>query len=261
MLLPYYFQRMFSYVAGISLSDYIRRRRMSQAAFDLQRCDAKVLDVALKYGYTSPTAFNRAFQKVHGIPPTAAKNIGKTLHAYPPIQFSVNITGGSPMAYHIAEKKELRFAGIRIRLCEEMEENHKIVPHFWKETMQSPQYTELCQLSDAGTNAIFGISVYEDPDHIFYYIAVATSKKIPSRFHELRIPAATWAVFENKGNFKENVQDIFRRFYTEWLLFSGYEYARLPDIEAYPVQTQAPYDNQCDVWIAIQKEEEKKYGI
>ena len=205
---PYYFQRMFSYVAGISLSDYIRRRRMSQAAFDLQRCDARVLDVALKYGYTSPTAFNRAFQKVHGIPPTAAKNIGKTLHAYPPIQFSVNITGGSPMAYHIAEKRELRFAGIRIRLCEEMEENHKIVPHFWKETMQSPQYTELCQLSDTGTNAIFGISVYEDPDHIFYYIAVATSKKIPSRFHELRIPAATWAVFENKGNFKENVQDI-----------------------------------------------------
>ena len=110
---PYYFQRMFSYVAGISLSDYIRRRRMSQAAFDLQRCDARVLDVALKYGYTSPTAFNRAFQKVHGIPPTAAKNIGKTLHAYPPIQFSVNITGGSPMAYHIAEKRELRFAGIR----------------------------------------------------------------------------------------------------------------------------------------------------
>ena len=258
---PYYFQRMFSYVAGISLSDYIRRRRMSQAAFDLQRCDARVLDVALKYGYTSPTAFNRAFQKVHGIPPTAAKNIGKTLHAYPPIQFSVNITGGSPMAYHIAEKRELRFAGIRIHLCEEMEENHKIVPHFWKETMQSPQYTELCQQSDVGTNAIFGISVYEDPDHIFYYIAVATSKKIPSRFHELRIPAATWAVFENKGNFKENVQDIFRRFYTEWLLFSGYEYARLPDIEAYPVQTQAPYDSQCDVWIAIQKEEEKEHGI
>lgn len=95
---------------------------MSQAAFDLQRCDARVLDVALKYGYTSPTAFNRAFQKVHGIPPTAAKNIGKTLHAYPPIQFSVNITGGSPMAYYIAEKRELRFAGIRIRLCEEMEE-------------------------------------------------------------------------------------------------------------------------------------------
>ena len=143
---PYYFQRMFSYVAGISLSDYIRRRRMSQAAFDLQRCDARVLDVALKYGYTSPTAFNRAFQKVHGIPPTAAKNIGKTLHAYPPIQFSVNITGGSPMAYHIAEKRELRFAGIRIRLCEEMEENHKIAKSAIHRALSAIRYRYECNL-------------------------------------------------------------------------------------------------------------------
>ncbi len=257
----YYFQRMFSYVAGISLSDYIRRRRMSQAAFDLQRRDARVLDIALKYGYTSPTAFNRAFQKVHGIPPTAAKNIGKTLQAYPPIQFSVSITGGSALTYQITEKKELRFAGIRIRLCEDMEENHKIVPRFWKETMQSPQYTELCQLSDAGMNAIFGISVYEDPNHIFYYIAAATSKDIPSHLQEVQIPAATWVVFENNGSFQESVQEVFRRFYTEWLLFSGYEYARLPDIEAYPVNTKTPADGHCNVWIAIQKEKEKGYGI
>lgn len=61
----YYFQRLFSYVAGVSLSEYIRKRRMSQAAFELQRTDKKVLDVALKYGYASPTSFNRAFQSVH----------------------------------------------------------------------------------------------------------------------------------------------------------------------------------------------------
>ena len=67
----YYFQRLFSYVAGISLSEYIRKRRMSQAAFELQRTDKKVLDVAFEYGYTSPTAFNRAFQSVHGITPAA----------------------------------------------------------------------------------------------------------------------------------------------------------------------------------------------
>ena len=64
----FYFRRMFSYVAGISLSEYIRRRRMTQAAFELQKADIKVIDVALKYGYTSPTAFNRAFKSVHGIP-------------------------------------------------------------------------------------------------------------------------------------------------------------------------------------------------
>ena len=67
----FYFQRMFSYVVGISLSDYIRRRRMTQAAFELQRTDKKVLDIALKYGYASPTSFNRAFQNIHGIVPVA----------------------------------------------------------------------------------------------------------------------------------------------------------------------------------------------
>ena len=58
---------MFSYVAGISLAEYIRKRRMSQAAFELQRTDRKVIDIALKYGYNSPTSFNRAFQNVHGL--------------------------------------------------------------------------------------------------------------------------------------------------------------------------------------------------
>ena len=100
----YYFQRLFSYVAGISLSEYIRKRRMSQAAFELQRTDKKVLDVAFEYGYTSPTAFNRAFQSVHGITPAAAKNQGITLNAYPPISFSVSVTGGNAMSYHIVNK-------------------------------------------------------------------------------------------------------------------------------------------------------------
>ena len=101
----YYFQRIFSYVSGVSLSEYIRRRKMTQAAFELQRTDNKVIDVAHKYGYSSPTSFNRAFQSVHGIAPIAAKSMGCTLCAYPSIQFSIIVLGGSAMAYHIEEKK------------------------------------------------------------------------------------------------------------------------------------------------------------
>ena len=87
----YYFQRIFSYVSGVWLSEYIRRRKMTQAAFELQRTDNKVIDVAHKYGYSSPTSFNRAFQSVHGIAPIAAKSIGCTLCAYPSIQFSIKV--------------------------------------------------------------------------------------------------------------------------------------------------------------------------
>lgn len=112
----YYFQRIFSYVSGVSLSEYIRRRKMTQAAFELQRTDNKVIDVAHKYGYSSPTSFNRAFQSVHGIAPIAAKSMGCTLCAYPSIQFSIIVLGGSAMAYHIEEKKSIRIIGIRISL-------------------------------------------------------------------------------------------------------------------------------------------------
>jgi len=256
---PYYFQRLFSYVAGISLSEYIRRRRMSQAAFELQGTGRKVLDVALKYGYTSPTAFNRAFQSVHGISPAAAKNKGSILNAYPPIRFSVKVTGGNAMPYHIAETRAIRIAGIRIPLTEDMEENQRIVPRFWKDTLEKNQILEISLLSNENPKEILGISVYHDPDHIFYYIAAATSKKAPTGMSEYEIPAATWAVFENNGHFKENVQDVFKRFFTEWLPFSGYEYAGLPDIEVYPVIAGKPICGHSEVWMAVKRDTQKSF--
>ncbi len=253
----YYFQRLFSYVAGVPLSEYIRKRRMSQAAFDLQRTDKKVLDIALKYGYTSPTSFNRAFQSVHGIAPVAAKSKGSTLNAYPPIRFSVKITGGNAMSYHIAETGPIRIVGIRTSLTENMEDNQRIVPSFWKDALEGKQFLDICLLSNENPKGILGISVYHDPNNIFYYIAAATNSEVPAEMYEYEIPAATWVVFENDGRFKEDVQDIFKRFYTEWLPFSGYEYAGLPDIEVYPIIHGKPISGHSEVWIAIKKEKEK----
>ena len=89
----YHFQRMFTYIAGMPLSEYIRRRKMSLAAVDLQGGQAKIIDVAAKYGYTSPTAFNRAFRSVHGINPSAVKKEGVAIKSFPPITFK--ITAGS----------------------------------------------------------------------------------------------------------------------------------------------------------------------
>ena len=257
----YYFQRLFSYVAGVSLSEYIRKRRMSQAAFELQRTGKKVLDVAPKYGYTSPTSFNRAFQSVHGITPAAAKNKGSTLNAYPPIRFSVKITGGNAMSYHIAETGVIRIVGIRTSLTEDMEENQKIVPEFWKDTLDENQFSDICLLSNENPKGILGISVYHDPNNIFYYIAAATSKDAPTGMYQYEIPATTWVVFENDGHFKENVQDVFKRFYAEWLPFSGYEYAGLPDIEVYPIVHGKPIYGHSEVWIAIKKKRRNNYAI
>lgn len=254
----FYFQRIFSYVAGISLSEYIRRRRMTQAAFELQRTDAKVIDVALKYGYTSPTSFNRAFQSVHNISPAAAKNMGSTLNAYPAIRFSVQVTGGNAMPYHIAEKQSMRIVGVRTPLVQDMEENQREIPKFWEAVLSDHRFSEICRLSNQNPQGILGVSVYVNPQEIFYYIAVATDKPVPQGMFECEIPKATWVIFENNGHFKETVQSTFKRFYTEWLPFSGYEYAGLPDIEVYPICHETPINGHSEVWIAIKKSKEDK---
>lgn len=250
----YYFQRMFSYVAGISLSDYIRHRRMTQAAFELQSSKAKIMDIGMKYGYVSPTSFNRAFQSVHGVSPTVARTQGTLLNAYPPISFSIVVTGGESMRYRIETKEAIRIVGVRTALQEDMEQNQKIVPVFWNKILESALFSEICKLTNKDSNGIFGVTAYTKPQNIHYYIAAATDKPLPDGMVEFEIPAATWVIFECNGHFQESVQTIFKRFLTEWLPFSGYKYAELPDIEVYPVSDQKSKGGHAEVWIAIKKE-------
>ena len=252
----YYFQRMFTYVAGISLSEYIRHRRMTQAAFDLQTTELKVLDVALKYGYTSPTSFNRAFQSVHGISPISVKTQGSVLNAYPPIKFSVKVTGGNVMSYRIEEKQAMRIVGICTPLTLDMEENQEIVPPFWSKAIKSNQFQEICNLSNQSPKGVLGVTAFQNSGEIYYYIAVATDKPTPKEMFEYEIPAATWVIFESDGRFKESIQSIFKRFLTEWLPFSGYTYAELPDIEVYPISRERLQEGHSEVWIAVKKEKE-----
>lgn len=192
----FYFQRMFSYVAGSTLAEYIRRRRMTQAAFELQRTEMKVVDIALKYGYTSPTSFNRAFQKIHGISPNQAKNKGCSLQVYPALRFSVTVMGGTSMKYHIEHKEEIRMVGIRTPMTEDMEENQQNIPEFWKESLKSESFQKICQLSDQEPEGVLGVSVYKDPRDIYYYIAAATDNPVPDGMYEYTIPAATWVVLK-----------------------------------------------------------------
>ncbi|WMJ82239.1 AraC family transcriptional regulator [Clostridium sp. MB40-C1] len=249
----YYFQRMFSYVAGIPLSEYIRRRRMTKAAFELQVSKAKVMDIGLKYGYVSPTSFNRAFQNVHGVAPTATRRSGTKLNAYPRISFSIKVTGGESMRYRIEKKDPLRIVGVRVPLKEDIEQNFRIVPEFWDTTLKSNLFSKICKLANQNPHGILGVSTYKSPKDIYYYIAAATNKTVPKGMEKLEIPAATWVIFECDGRFKESIQTIFKRFLTEWLPFSGYEYAQLPDIEVYPISDPKVQGGHSEVWIAIKK--------
>ena len=160
------------------------------------------------------------------------------------------------MAYRIAEKPPLRIVGIRIPLTSDTEDNLRIVPEFWKATLQGKQFWEICRLSDREPRGILGISAYKNPKEIYYYIGVATNSPAPAGMYECEIPGATWVIFENDGRFKEDVQSVFKRSYMEWLPFSRYQYAELPDIEVYPICSGQPACGHSEVWIAVSKEED-----
>lgn len=246
----YHFQRMFAYMANVSLSEYIRRRRMTLAAVDLQGSEEKIIDVALKYGYTSPTAFNRAFKTIHGIAPSLVKEGGIVLRAYPPISFKITIKGAEEMNYRIEQKPAFRIIGTSQPLHKEIEQNFEIVPQMWQMAATDGTIPKLAALMNQQPMGLLGISVCNDTEEWKYFIAVASNKDIDGIFEEYTVPAATWAIFSGSGT-NQSIQELERRIITEWLPTSGYEYGNAPDIEVYI--NPDPQNTQYEVWIPVVK--------
>lgn len=243
----FHFQRMFTYMAGIPLSEYIRRRKMSLAAMDLQT--QKVVDVAEKYGYQSPTAFNRAFQSVHGVAPSAVKSGGVTVKSFLPITFTITIKGTEAMDYRIETKDAFRIIGVSQPLHKEIEQNFHTVPQMWQDAARNGTIQKLAGLMDAQPLGILGVSACHNEEQWKYFIAVA-STKATDEFEEFQVSAATWAIFSGTGS-NQSIQDLEQRIITEWLPTSGYEYANAPDIEVY--LNPDPQNAQYEVWIPVVK--------
>lgn len=246
----YHFQRMFSYMVDIPLSEYIRRRRMSQAAIDLQCSTDKIIDIAMKYGYKSPTAFNRAFQSIHGIAPSLVKTGGKSMKAYPPISFKITINGDVEMEYRIEKKDTFRIIGITIPLHQDIEKNMNVIPHMWQKAIKNGTISKLADKMDGEIKGMLGVSVCNDDEAWKYYIATASNQAIDPDFNEYIIPAATWVIFSSEGT-GQSIQDLGKRVMSEWLPTSGYDYTNGPDIEVY--MNPDPFNTKYEIWIPVVK--------
>lgn len=247
----YHYQRMFTYMAGIPLSEYIRRRKMSLAAVDLQQSNAKIIDIAEKYGYRSPTAFNRAFQSAHGIAPSAVKNEGVSIKSFPPIRFQLTIKGAEEMEYRIETKEAFRIIGVAAPLSKELEKNFTIVPQMWQTASMDGTFQKLAALMDTPLKGLLGVSACGDAEEWKYFIAVA-SNQTETDFESYEIPASTWAIFSGEGT-NQSIQQLEQRIVTEWLPTSGYEYGNAPDIEVY--LSPDPNNAKYEVWIPVQKKQ------
>ena len=245
----YHFQRMFTYMAGVTLAEYIRRRKMSLAAVDLQGGNARIIDIAEKYGYQSPTAFNRAFQAIHGVAPSSVKEEGVSVKSYPPITFQITVKGVEEMNYRIETKEDFRIIGVSAPLHQEIEKNFSIVPQMWVDAAANGTIQRLAGKMDTPPLGLLGVSACGDAEQWKYLLAVSTTKE-KEDFEEYIVPASTWAIFPGEGT-NQSVQYLEQRIVTEWLPTSGYEYANAPDIEVY--LNPDPQNAKYEVWIPVVK--------
>lgn len=246
----YHFQRMFNYIAGVPLSEYIRRRKMSLAAVDIQGGEAKIIDVAAKYGYASPTAFNRAFQSVHGVSPSAVRSEGVAIKSFPPITIKVTVKGVEEMNYRIETRKAFRIVGKSFPLSREIERNFAEVPQMWQGAVEDGTIEKIVSLMNGEPRGVLGVSVCTDGEEWRYYIAVSSAAEIDDALEEYVVPGCTWAVFPGSGTGK-SIQELEGRIVTEWLPTSGYEFTNGPDIEVYFEPN--PENTAYEVWIPVRK--------
>lgn len=233
---PYHFSRLFYYIAEIPLSEYIRKRKLTLAAMDLQSGNEKVIDLAVKYGYDNADSFTRAFSKQHGITPTVARQTGVTLKIFPPLTFQIKIKGVQEMNWRIEEKETFEVFGIeRIFGNDEV----ALVPDFWTELRENGEYDRLYRAAGAKRgdngmhciNAVCGYNEVEGDKFPYMICALKKPDSDASGFKIAQIPKATWAVFRSEkiDYMGSAMKELFDRAYQEWLPSSGYEWAPAPD--------------------------------
>ena len=268
---PVSFQRTFSIVTDISVFEYIRRRKLTLAAFDLQNSNVKVIDVALKYGYESPEAFTRAFKETHGTTPSKARKYGLPLKAFPRITFLLSLKGDSAMEYRIENKEAFTVYGIEGIFTMEDGKNLKDVGAFWRECLESKRLEKLIESANEPRSCIYAVGDYRrtpdgDSSHSFpYMISVCRTENCnTSGYVEVEIPAATWAVFRSEnyytreqaiGMIREQagtsaLHNFIKRIYTDWLPTAAYNKIHGYEMELYFISDI----NKCypEIWIRVE---------
>ena len=253
---PFNFQRVFALLCGYTLGDYVRMRRLTLAGEELLSMDAKVIDVALKYGYDSPESFSRAFTRFHGVSPSAVRK-GAAIRSFPRICVKLILTGGSIMEYRIEKKQAAKIICRRREFTKPGDDyTNREIPEFWNECGRDGSIQKLCGYikDSAQFKGLLGVCFStEMTDSGFPYGIGAEydGESDLQDFEIVEIPAYTYAVFTVRGKMPDAFRETYRKICTEFFPQSGYEYGNGVEIEVYPSADVQNPDYSCEIWIAV----------
>ena len=250
---PFYFQRAFSLLCGLTVGEYIRNRRLATAGIDLISTDEKIIDIGIKYGYDSPDSFTKAFTRFHGSTPTAVRNNGQTIKSFAPLKLKFSLEGGYIMDYRLVEKDAFKVIGVSKMFIGETA--YKEIPEFWAKHYQSGKGKYVC--------GMYGVCIESsDNSQEFEYLIADdydASKILPGEFKTFEIPENTWAVFPCIGPMPKALQEVNTKIFSEWLPnCKDYEIAGGYNIELYTDLSKYENGNQdekyySEIWIPVKK--------
>lgn len=252
----YHFRRMFSALAGMPLSEYVRRRRLTVAAADVLAGEATLLDIAVRYGYGSAEAFGRAFRSVHGVGPGEVRRAGAVLRSQPRISFRLIIEGSTSMRYRVTEKDAFHLVGRKARVPLVHEGMNPAIVAFVK-SIDAGTVERIEALSDQEPRGIVNVSDKlgdnrEEGVELDYWHGVVTGATPPEGLDAMPVPAGTWAVFSSSGEFPQTLQNIWRDVFTEW--FPANPYRSRPGPELLQARVSADGTRaDAELWIPVER--------
>lgn len=242
-----FFQKVFSYMNGISFAEYVRARKLTLAGYDIKSTNLKVIDISYRYGYDSPTSFTKAFQQFHGITPTMARKADARLQVVPKMQVSFKQT----YTWQLEQKPAFRLIGKSMQYTKN--DQYKKIPDFWNTCQRDGTFSHLITLDQGEPQGLFGVYRYEDlgTNKMEYALMVTTEVILPEGYEEILIPAMTWAIFHCTGPVPQAIQNGWRYLYEEWLLKYPFQHAACPELEWYSSGNAYDSEYLSQIWIPV----------
>ncbi|MEU6663647.1 AraC family transcriptional regulator [Streptomyces sp. NPDC046821] len=255
----YHLRRLFSALAGMPLSEYVRRRRLTVAGAEVLAGREPLLEIAVRYGYGSGEAFARAFRAMHGVGPGEARREGAALVAQPRLTFRLTVEGRSSMRYRVVDRPEFDVVGLKARVpLVHLGPNQAIID--FVRAIEPATTERLVKLSDQEPRGIVAVCDDLDPSRaegteLDYYHGVITSGEASEGDAVLTVPAGTWAVFETSGPAPQAIQELWRDVFTQWFPSNPYRSRPGPEI----LRTRLSADRaeaEAELWLPVEREGE-----